>query len=100
MTNLPRHLDSRTLESMVIPAMLLAMKSPEQGAATTVWAAVGKRCISCALKAEKRTVRVGDHGASCRDTNPRPAAIQQMPQDTRERPQLLMQLLAFSLLCQ
>ncbi len=43
MTNLPRHLDPQTLKSMVTPAMLLAMKSPEQGAATTVWAAVGKQ---------------------------------------------------------
>ncbi len=43
MTNLPRHLDPQTLKSMVTPGMLLAMKSPEQGAATTIWAAVGKQ---------------------------------------------------------
>ncbi len=33
----------QTLKSMVTPAMLLAMKGSEQGAATTVWAAVGKQ---------------------------------------------------------
>ncbi|DBB16139.1 TPA: hypothetical protein ACH3X3_015181 [Trebouxia sp. C0006] len=31
MTNLPRHVDPQILKSMVTPAMLLAMKSPEQG---------------------------------------------------------------------
>ena len=40
MTNLPRH---QTLKSVVTPAMLSAKKSPEQGAATTIWAAVGKQ---------------------------------------------------------
>ncbi len=47
-------------------------------------------------RAEKRTVRVGDHGSNCRGTNLRPAAIQELPQHTRERMQLLRQRLAFS----
>ena len=42
MTNLPRHINAATLKAMVTPAMQSAMKSPQQGAATTVWAAIGK----------------------------------------------------------
>ena len=41
-TNLPRHLDPETVKGMMTPAMETVIKSPEQGAATTVWAAIGK----------------------------------------------------------
>ncbi|TPX56365.1 hypothetical protein PhCBS80983_g04571 [Powellomyces hirtus] len=41
-TPLQRHLDSSFMEMMESPKVRATMKSPEQGAATTVWAAVGK----------------------------------------------------------
>eukprot|EP00243_Klebsormidium_subtile_P004274 TRINITY_DN1813_c0_g1_i1.p1 TRINITY_DN1813_c0_g1~~TRINITY_DN1813_c0_g1_i1.p1 ORF type:complete len:246 (+),score=36.54 TRINITY_DN1813_c0_g1_i1:90-740(+) len=41
-TELGRHMDPAMLKSMVTPELQLKFKSPEQGAATTVWAAVGK----------------------------------------------------------
>ena len=41
-TALGRFLDPAVFKTMITPDMQLLMKSPEQGAATTVWAAVGK----------------------------------------------------------
>ena len=43
MTNLPRHMDVDVVSGMMTPAMHLDIKSPEQGAATTVWAAISKQ---------------------------------------------------------
>jgi hypothetical protein len=44
MTDLARHLNADTVKSMAsLPGMGLKIKSPEQGAATTVWAAIGKQ---------------------------------------------------------
>ena len=43
-TNLPRHIGTAAVEDMMTPAMHLKMKSPEQGAATMVWAAIGRQC--------------------------------------------------------
>ena len=37
-----RHVPEDALKGMMTPAMALVLKSPEQGAATTVWAAIGK----------------------------------------------------------
>ena len=42
-TNLPRHIGTDAVKDMTTPAMHLEMKSPEQGAATTVWAAIGRQ---------------------------------------------------------
>lgn len=42
MTNLGRHLSQESMEFFMSPEMQAWMKSPEQGAATTVWAAIGK----------------------------------------------------------
>ena len=42
LTQLARHLDPALVKGMVTPEMELQLKSPEQGAATTVWAAVSK----------------------------------------------------------
>ena len=41
-TPLQKHMDPAVLKAMITPEVELLMKSPEQGAATTVWAAVGK----------------------------------------------------------
>lgn len=42
-TNLGRHLDESSMSAMLeSPDYQNMMKSPEQGAATTVWAAIGK----------------------------------------------------------
>ncbi|RGP58935.1 alcohol dehydrogenase [Fusarium sporotrichioides] len=43
MTPLARHLPQAELESTVTDDLLRQLKSPEQGAATTVWAAIGKQ---------------------------------------------------------
>ena len=43
MTALGKHLDPAEAKSLMTPEVLAAMKSPEQGAATTVWAAVGRQ---------------------------------------------------------
>lgn len=42
-TNLARHLTPEMVQGMMMPGMEKALKSPEQGAATTVWAAIGKQ---------------------------------------------------------
>ncbi|MCJ1368706.1 hypothetical protein MMC16_007851 [Acarospora aff. strigata] len=41
-TELGRHMDPAVVEKFMTPELKLSMKSPEQGAATTVWAAIGK----------------------------------------------------------
>ena len=41
-TPLQKFMDPAVLKAMITPDVELLMKSPEQGAATTVWAAVGK----------------------------------------------------------
>lgn len=50
MTGLGRHLDAEVIKGMMTPGMEKAMKSPEQGAATTVWAAIGKQWEGCGGK--------------------------------------------------
>ncbi|KAL3135392.1 hypothetical protein ABBQ32_007576 [Trebouxia sp. C0010 RCD-2024] len=51
MTNLTRHLDAADIQGLVsIPGMDRAIKTPEQGAATTVWAAIGKQWKGCGGK--------------------------------------------------
>lgn len=42
MTELGRHMDPGAMEKFMTPELRLSIKSPEQGAATTVWAAIGK----------------------------------------------------------
>ena len=42
MTELGRHLDPAVVEKFMTPEFKQSMKSPQQGAATTVWAAIGK----------------------------------------------------------
>ncbi|KAL3146560.1 hypothetical protein ABBQ32_000802 [Trebouxia sp. C0010 RCD-2024] len=42
MTELARHMDPALIKNFMTPELKLSMKSPEQGAATTVWAAIGK----------------------------------------------------------
>ena len=42
MTELGRHMDPADSEKFMTPALQKTMKSHEQGAATTVWAAIGK----------------------------------------------------------
>ena len=41
-TNLARHIDPAVIGAMLQPEMLRSMKTVEQGAATTVWAAISK----------------------------------------------------------
>ena len=41
-TALARHMDPAVVQTMMTPELVQLMKSPEQGAATTVWAAVSK----------------------------------------------------------
>ena len=42
MTELGRHMDPSLMEKFMTPELKKTMKSPEQGAATTVWAAIGR----------------------------------------------------------
>ena len=45
-TNLSRHLKPEMFAMFDQPAFKAMMKSPEQGAATTVWAAIGKEWLN------------------------------------------------------
>lgn len=42
MTELGRHMDPNLAKKFLTPEFKKTMKSPEQGAATTVWAAIGR----------------------------------------------------------
>ena len=42
MTELGRHMDPSLVDKFMTPELKKSMKSPEQGAATTVWAAIGR----------------------------------------------------------
>ena len=42
MTELSRHMDPAVMEKFMTPELKASMKSPQQGAATTLWAAIGK----------------------------------------------------------
>lgn len=42
MTELSRHMDPAVMKKFMTPELKASMKSPQQGAATTVWAAIGR----------------------------------------------------------
>ena len=66
-TELARHVDMETVKAMMTPGAQLVLKSPEQGAATTVWAVTGKHWEGQVCCAQLCKTAISTTGISCTD---------------------------------